>query len=83
MMFREWSHGHSLLAGVFGGLLLVSHVWTVAVLAYAAGLLCGLLGHLAWAAAERLHEGSRRVRRTAPLTPVAYPPRLYDHELEL
>lgn len=82
MIFREWSHGHSLASGVLGGLLLTDKAWTVAVIAFSLGLLAGLLGHLAWAAAERLGEGSRRVRLSTPVPPVAYPPRLYNREVD-
>ena len=66
MLFRRWHNGHSLGAGVLGGLLLAEHAWTVAVLAFALGLTAGLFLHLLGAGAERLREGvvaSQRKRR--------------------
>lgn len=46
MIFRRWEHGHSLGAGVLGGLLLAQHTWTIAVLAFAGGLVAGSFAHL-------------------------------------
>ena len=38
-MQRDWHHGHSLAAGIAGGILLTSHSW----LLVAAGLVAGWL----------------------------------------
>ena len=52
----RWHTGHSLAAGVLGGLLLASHTWTVAVLAFTLGLLAGLTATLLRELAGRVRE---------------------------
>lgn len=63
MIFRRWEHGHSLAAGVLGGLLLATHVWTVAALAFGLGLAAGLALHALYQAGALLAERRRRLRR--------------------
>lgn len=63
MIFRRWEHGHSLAAGVLGGLLLATHVWTVAALAFLLGLTAGLALHALYHAGALLAERRRRLRR--------------------
>lgn len=69
-MLRRWHHGHSLGAGVLGGLLLAGHPWTVAVAAFLAGLAVGrFLALGAWAAAalrDRVLTAKRDRRLSTP-----------------
>lgn len=75
-MFRRWHTGHSLAAGVLGGLLLSQHAWTVAVIAFVLGLVAGSALHLTRWAAAALREKvmhARRDRKLSKPRPVAAP----------
>jgi hypothetical protein len=71
-MLRSWHTGHSLAAGVLGGLLLASHVWTVALVAFLLGFTAGLVALLTVRAAVAVRAwGTGRARFAA--RPSRYP----------
>jgi hypothetical protein len=59
-MRHPWGTGHSLGAGVLGGLLLASHVWTIAVVAFVLGVTVGLGWRLLAAGGEAVRRFTTR-----------------------
>lgn len=55
-MFHKWGHGHSLGAGVIGGLLLDQRTWALAIGCLLLGLMVGRFWFVAARAAKRTIE---------------------------
>jgi len=65
----HWHTGHSLGAGVVGGLLLSGHAWTVALLAFVLGVTVGLCWRLLARGGDALRAFALRDRGAISRTP--------------